>query len=393
MLQYDNVGNVVCQDLGAAAPINFGVDLTNPVNVRYANPGAGRNTGAVNALLAGSHAGYNVGDFRGFQPTAVDSISGFNLATDVTQTVSVNDVTTPATACSIGTPANGCTAQSGAGVLFPATGTGGINDEGYYTVGAAIADRAGNSVTLPGTLIAIDRTAPTGSGGVAIPAALVGGTAVSFSGAIKDNMTLMSGGGSVAYSNGFVLNYDASSSFATAGTFGTFNRTGTATLGVPWFISDLQDSTQAADPLTQVNIRGTDEVGLSGGVTAAIPGANITTGAGTGHGTNGEWTATDYTAFTMTSTGGTLSATVTLPANVGLPFSQVCFYYLDPHAVTTNATPTFVSEFKPTGVCVATAATSDNTHWVYSGSGGTGSGTIIAIGFGQNGHAALSTEM
>ncbi len=241
VLQFDNVGNVVCADLGVlnGGKTNFGVDLGAPVSAKF-NSGAGTNAGAVNALLAGSNAGYNNTDFTAFTPTAVDSISGFNLATDVTQSVSVNDVTTPATKCSVGTTGNGCTVQSGAGVTFAATGTGGINDEGYYTIGASIADRAGNSVTLPGTVIAIDRTAPVGSGGVAIPAALVGGTAISLTGTITDNMTLMGGGGSVQYVSGLLLNYDASSSFAAAGTFGTLNKSGTATLGVPWLISAAQ---------------------------------------------------------------------------------------------------------------------------------------------------------
>ncbi|MHB1862738.1 MAG: hypothetical protein ACYCVL_07180 [Gemmatimonadaceae bacterium] len=407
VLQYDNVGNVVCQDLGAAAPINFGVDLTAPVSAAMSG---GTNAGGVNPLLTGTNKGYNVGDFTGFTPTAVDSISGFNLATDVTQTVTVNDATTPATTCSVGTPANGCTTKTGNGVLFPATGTGGINDEGYYTVGAAIADRAGNSVTLPGTVLAIDRTPPAGSGGVAIPAALVGGTAISLTGTITDNMTLMTGGGSVQYASGLLLNYDASSSFSAAGTFGTFNKTGTATLGVPWLISALQPGNGAIDAIAQFNIRGTDEVGLSGGSSVVVPGANITTGAGTGAGANGIWTAADFTGYTETNaaknisigTGSNarsvaLTANVALPANVGLPFSQVCFYYQDPKAVTTAATPTFAAEYKSTGLCVASAATSDNTNWVYTSAAWTppatlplGAVNVIAIGFGANGHASYT---
>ncbi len=410
VLQLDNVGNVVCQDLGGVTPINFGVDLTNPVSVKYANAGAGTNSGAPNALLSGSNAGYNVGDFVGFQPTAVDSISGFNLANDVTQTVSVNDVTTPATTCSVGTPANGCTTTSGAGVLFGATGTGGINDEGYYTIGATIADRAGNSVALPGSMIAIDRTAPTSSGGIAIPAALVGGTPISLTASISDNMTLMTGGGSVQYGSGLIINYDASSSFSTAGTFGTLNKSGTATLGVPWLISAAQPGNGAIDPIAQFNIRGKDEVGLSGGQAAVIPPANITTGAGTGAGANGIWTAADFTSFAVTNAATTvhtgtgsgarsvaLTANVALPANVGLPFSQVCFFYQDPNAVTINATPTFQAEYKPTGQCVATAATSDNVNWVYTSAAWTPPATlpfaavnVIAIGYGANGHASYT---
>lgn len=405
-LQYDKLGNVRCIDM----PLNFGVDINPPVNAKYSNTGAGTNAGGVNPLLAGTNVGYNNTDFVGFQPTAVDSISGFNLATDVTQKVSVNDVTTPATTCSIGTTANGCTATSGAGVLFPVTGTGGLNDEGYYTIAASIADRAGNSVALPGTMIAIDRTAPVSSGGVAIPAALVGGASVSLQSTITDNMTLMGGGGSVQYTSGLIINYDASSSFASAGTFGTLNKTGTATLGVPWLISDFQPGNGATDPIAQFNIRGTDEVGLSGANAVVIPASNMTTGAGTGAGTNGEWTAADFTSFTVTNAAknisigtGTnarsvaLTANVALPANVGLPFSQVCFYYLDTHAVTTAITPTFQSEYKATGQCVSAAATSDNTNWVYTSGAwtppaslGNGAVTLIAIGFGQNGHASYT---
>ncbi|MDE3150702.1 MAG: Ig-like domain-containing protein [Gemmatimonadota bacterium] len=408
-LQYDKLGNVRCMDLA----LNFGVDVNPPVNAKYSNAGAGTNAGGVNPLLAGTNVGYNNTDFVGFQPTAVDSISGFNLATDVTQKVSVNDVTTPATTCSIGTTANGCTVTSGAGVLFPVTGTGGLNDEGYYTIAASIADRAGNSVALPGTMIAIDRTAPVSSGGVAIPAALVGGASVSLQSTITDNMTLMSGGGSVQYTSGLIINYDASSSFASAGTFGTLNKTGTATLGVPWLISDLQPGNGATDPIAQFNVRGTDEVGLSGANPVVIPVSNITTGAGTGAGTNGEWTAADFTSFTVTNAAKTISvgtgtnarsvvltANVALPANVGLPFSQVCFYYQDPYAVTTAPAPTFQAEYKPTGLCVLSPATSDNTNWVYTSGAWTPPASLyngapvavnlIAIGFGQNGHASYT---
>lgn len=407
VLQYDNVGNVVCADL----PKNFGVDLTAPVNAKF-NAGAGTNAGAVNPLLAGTYTGYNNTDFTTFTPTAVDSISGFNLASDVTQTVSVNDVTTPATKCSVGTPANGCTTTSGAGVAWTSvTGTGGINDEGYYTIGATIADRAGNGVALPGTVIAIDRTAPVGSGGVAIPAALVGGTAISLSGTITDNMTLMGGGGSVQYASGLILNYDASSSFSTAGTFGTLNKSGTATLGVPNFLSALQPGNGAIDALAQFNLRGRDEVGLSGTLPVVVPGANITTGAGTGAGANGIWTAADFTAWVVsnaaknvsfTGAGGAatsvvLTAKVTVPPATGLPFNNVCFYYQDPRAVTTNATPTFQAEYKSTGLCVGSAATSNNTDWTYTSGAWTppaslplGAVNIIAIGFGVNGHASYT---
>ncbi len=93
-----------------------------------------------------------------------------------------------------------------------------------------------------------------------------------------------------------------------------------------------------------------------------VPGANITTGAGNGSGADGIWTAADFTGFTVTNAAknisigaGTnarsvaLTANVAIPPAVGLPFSQVCFFYQDPKAVTTNATPTFQAEYKPTG--------------------------------------------
>ncbi len=410
VLQTDKVGNVVCSDLPVfAGAANFGVDLKPPVSAQFTG-GVATNAGVVNPLLAGSNVGYNNTDFTSFTPTAVDSISGFNLATDVTQTVKVNDVTVPGTTCSVGTPANGCTVQSGAGVTFPSTGTLGINDEGYYTIGATIADRAGNAVALPGTVIAIDRTAPVGSGGVAIPAALVGGTAISLTETITDNMTLMGGGGSVQYASGLILNYDASSSFSPAGVFGTLNKTGTATLGVPWLISAAQPGIGAVDAIAQFNLRGRDEVGLSGGNAVVVPGANITTGAGTGAGANGIWTAANFSTFAVTNaaknisiqgghnaTSVALTANVAIPPAVGLPFAQVCFFYQNPNAVTTNAVPTFQAEYVSTGLCVSTAATSDNTNWVYTSAAWTppatlplGAVNVIAIGYGVNGHASYT---
>ena len=92
-----------------------------------------------------------------------------------------------------------------------------------------------------------------------------------------------------------------------------------------------------------------------------------------------------------------LKATVTLPSLIGLPFTQVCFYYLDPHAVMTAPNTFTAGEYKPTGMCVSTAATSDNTHWVYLSAPWTPPATlpqapvsIIAIGFGTNGHASAT---
>ncbi|HVZ78048.1 MAG TPA: hypothetical protein VG818_08730 [Gemmatimonadaceae bacterium] len=402
VLQFDNVGNVVCADL----PKTFGVDLTAPVSVTSTG---GTNSGAVNALLKGTNKGYNNTDFSTITASAVDSISGFDLATPVTLSSTILP-TSGTTACALAGAPSPCSATNGFAIAN--TTWSSANTEGYYTVGASVADRAGNSVALSSKTYVIDRTAPVGSGGVAIPAALVGGTAVSLSGTVTDNLTLMAGGGSVQYASGLTINYDASSSFNAAGTFGALNKSGTATLGVPWFISDLQPGNGATDALAQFNIRGTDEVGLSGGLAAVIPPANITTGAGTGHGANGEWNASDFTGYTVSkpaaatnvsiagganATSVTLAANVVLPANVGLPFSQVCFYYQDPKAVTTDATPTFVPEYKQIG-CVSSAATSDNTNWVYTygawtppASLGTGTNvSIIAIGFGANGHASYT---
>ena len=404
VLQLDNVGNIVCQDL----PANFGVDLTPPVNVAYTST-SGQNAGGVNALLTGTYKGYNNTDFNAYSASAVDSTSGFDLATAETFSSTILP-TSGTSACALAGPPSPCSATGGF-ALASATWAP-ANTEGYYTIAASVADRAGNGVALPTTTAVIDRTAPTGSGGVAIPAALVGGTAITLSGTVTDNLTLMSGGGSVAYASGLTINYDASSSFTTAGTFGTLNKTGSATLSVPVFLSALQPGNGAVDALNQFNIRGTDEVGLSGGLAVAAGplAANITTGAGTGAGANGIWTAADFTAWAVTNAAknisigtGTnarsvaLTAQVTVPPATGLPFNNVCFYYLDPKAVTTAAAPTFQAEYKPTGLCVSAAATSNNTDWVYTSGAwtppaslGNGAVTIIAIGFGVNGHASYT---
>ena len=103
---------------------------------------------------------------------------------------------------------------------------------------------------------------------MAIPAALVGGTAISLTGTVIDNMTLMSGGGSVNYGApaNIALNYNANSTISPAGTYGTLNKTATVTLSVPWLISDLQTGNTATGGVpTAFNIRGTDEVSCRGG--------------------------------------------------------------------------------------------------------------------------------
>ncbi len=420
-LQFDKLGNVVCMDLVK----NFGVDNTPPVNVAYLAATNGTNQGALpaaNFMLHGTNKAYASAAFQAFTPTGTDSISGFDITipSSVVQTITVNDVTVPATVCAVGNPGNGCTLKSAINAAFPATG--GLADLGYYTVNAVVADRAGNSVALPTTILAVDNVPPAPSGGVAIPAALVGGTPVSLSGTLTDNMTLMNGGGSVAYNapNGggaITLNYDANATIASAGTFGTLNKSATVTMNVPWLISDLQYVNNAnagvqGTPLT-FNIRGVDEVGLSGVNAVTIPSTNITTGAGTGAGANGEWTAAAYTAWAATAsavvvnlsgtpTSTNLSATVTMPASVPLPFSQVCFFYGDLAAATTAPAPTFVTEYKLIG-CVSAAATSDNTNWVYSYGAWTppaaistyaapitNTTNVVAIGYGVNGHAAIA---
>jgi len=419
-LQFDKLGNVVCSDLTAAgngtgAALTFGVDNTLPVNVKYSSAKAGTDTGSVNFMLLGTNKSYVSTAFQHFIPNGTDSISGFDATTSVIQTITVNDVTAPATTCAVGVSPS-CTLASGINVAFPATGA--LADLGYYTVNSAVADRAGNSVALPTTILAVDNVPPAPSGGVAIPAALVGGTPVSFSGGLSDNMTLMTGGGSVTYGApaNITLNYDANATIAAAGTFGTLNKSATVTMNVPWLISDLQTDTVTANAGAvpgSFNIRGVDEVGLSG-VSSVVPGPGIiTTGPGTGGGTNGQWTQVNLTTFKDTATATTvnlsgtptsttLTATVTLPASVGLPFTQVCFFYQDQGAATTAPAPTFVTEYKLIG-CVSTAATSDNTNWVYSFGAWTpptaiakyaapilNTTNVVAIGYGANGHAFLT---
>jgi hypothetical protein len=412
VLQFDNVGNVVCADL----PKTFGVDLTAPVNV--ASTG-GSNLGTVNPLLKGTNKGYSNADFSAITVSAVDSISGFD-ATPVTLSSTILP-TSGTSACALAGPPSPCSVTNGFAIASATWSS--ASTEGYYTVGASVADRAGNSVALPTKTYAIDKTAPGGSGGVAIPAALVGGTAVSLSGTVTDNLTLMGAGGAATYNAaGITLNYDGYATLASAGTFGTLNKTATATMGIPWLISDLQVGNGAGHGVDSLKIRGVDEVGLSGGFAITIPAANITTGAGNGHSaTNGEWDPSNFTGWAMSNpatttvslsgTGGPssvpIAATVTIPntSQLGLPFSKVCFYYLDNAAATTAATPAFSAEYKQID-CVSAAATSDNTNWVYNygawtppaaiaNYGGTipGANTtkIIAIGFGVNGHASLTT--
>jgi hypothetical protein len=442
--QFDIVGNVTCVDLGGTVPVTFGVDLTNPVSVAYsaAVGSNGLNTGA-DVLPAGLNYAYAAADLGNLVINGVDSISGFSATPVSMSTLRTNAAAggvNPGTfTCVVGTPGTNVCKAPATGLTLTNLTVPAAAVDGYYVINASIADKAGNSVALPANvLVAVDHLAPSAIGGVAVPAALVGGQAVSLTANVIDNMTLFTTSGSVVYTlvapgaANTAINYGGSVTGSPV--FGTINASATATLTVPVFISSLQQMAVGGAPTnpsvlpTGANLRGVDEVGLAGGFQAAAgavninPNNNIVTGTGNGSTpgagvTAGDWAVADFSTFvgspaaatnvcnaanvaacTVNPSTITLTSSVVTPPAKGLPFSQVCWFYLNPQAAQTATTPTYVAEYVQIGCQSAAAVTASalSNTWVYTGPAWRPPATlaspanIVVIGYGVNGHAAIT---
>jgi hypothetical protein len=443
--QFDIVGNVTCVDLGGTVPTTFGVDLTPPVSVAYsAALGSNGLNNGLDVVPAGNNFAYNAADLGNLVITGVDSISGFSatpVSMSTLRTIAAVGGVNPGTFhCDVGVVATNVCKSPATGLGLTNLTVPAANTEGYYVINASISDKAGNAVALTPAnfLVAVDRTPPSAIGGVAVPAALVGGQPVSLTANVIDNLTLFSTSGSVVYTlaapgaANTAINYGGSVTGSPV--FGTINASATATLTVPVFISSAQQMSAAGAPTnpsvlpTGANLRGVDEVGLAGGFQAAAgavninPNNNIVTGTGNGSTvgagvTAGDWAVADFSTFgsgpgaatTICNAANvaacvahpstiTLTDSVVTPPAKGLPFSQVCWYYLNPQAAQTAIAPTYVAEYVQIGCqssAAVTASALQNT-WVYTGPAWRPPATlvtpanIIVIGFGVNGHAAIT---
>jgi hypothetical protein len=90
------------------------------------------------------------------------------------------------------------TLTSGAPVIAPGTAT-----DGYFTFSGTIADRAGNSVTLPSRSVAIDRVAPTATA-ITQPLQYTGGATAAFGVSGSDDLEVVSGDLGLTYAIGTI---------------------------------------------------------------------------------------------------------------------------------------------------------------------------------------------
>jgi hypothetical protein len=258
--------------------------------------------------------------------------------------LSPSGATGQAALCVFGTPASGtscaATAQTGLNTTFPGAGT-----DGLYTLTYSLTDQAGNATAPTVVQYYIDQTAPTVTGGLAIPANITTGS--TFSASAADNMDVAGSNGVLRYpiTLGALaqVNLVEPSSLSATGTAfdNTLTRAATATVSLSQFYRNLATMTggtiNAGAAPNQIGVRSIDAAGnLSTQDVAAIPAANVSTGVA--------YTTAQLTGFTIgaapaslsngTGTGATsttLTATVNAPSlTSNTPFTQMCFYVETP---------------------------------------------------------------
>ena len=347
-----------------------------------------------------------------------DSISGFNLNPMQTTLVRNFELTKTLADCVIGTWDATNKVCNVAGTTGTIAADGGSALNGYYTLTAFVIDQAGNASTPTlSRAVVIDNAAPTASGGVAIPATITGGSSVNFTSAFADNLDLLTADGSIVYPN---MTLSSPGSLDTPGTAfdNVLTKSANATVNITNFISAMQQVDGANAPTaasalpTNVNIRASDEVGLFGTSSVALPPANIVNGTGAA-----DFTTAQFATFAVSNAPknianganpGNIATTVDLTAAIvgstslqNNPFTQVCFYYQQTAAGQSNTGEWVLigcqSAASVTDDPVAPAAT--GRTWLYtfsawnppSGLGTAAAAQIRAIGQNSKGNG-ISTN-
>ncbi|MES2177900.1 MAG: Ig-like domain-containing protein [Gemmatimonadota bacterium] len=336
VVENDPLGNVVCEDFGP-----FGADFQNPNALSVTGGTGGVGTGSSDNTIITTGATATL--------FTVDSVSGFTAGGELRAT-SLRNFSTSGGGCVIGTGAACGPVTTG----WTNPVDGGIATEGYYTYTAFAQDQAGNgSPTLTRTYLK-DATIPT-VGGISVPQTLTGGASVTFTSTANDNVDLAASNFDITYSaaSGSARLFYAGDNYgpnfdATRVTTAALNAT------VANFIKQLQGTDGAGAPVAfaagvgadsgraaTVTVRAIDAAALISTVgVAGIPPINIANS--TGFSTANFSTFAETNAATAVANGtSALSKTVTLTAaavynsavpgdaqSKNLPFTQVCFYYV-----------------------------------------------------------------
>ena len=413
----------ICDALGNCANTGvlttFGVDKTAPTASTSAGP-ANNEIDGIGMALSSATVSVGASDPQGAGGVTG---SGFGASPVLVTETRLAPVTVPgtdqATTCVIGLPLNpntGCKSGSLQPLTFPVTTT----DPGQYALSYVVVDQAGNQSAPVALNYYLDgptlgaAAAPSMSGGIGIPASITNGSQFTASG--TDNMDFASANAVLVYPVA-TIDIPGTSSAAGVAFDNTLTRASNVTVTLSNFMRSLGAIsagviTSAQAKPTMIGIRGVDAANnLSTEDQATFPATNIANGTTLVVGTDlADFSiASDQaTLHNGTSTTGARSATLTatvqaVDANHGTPFSQVCFYIVNPSggegAQAAPVTGGAAGELSLLGCTSTTTTTLSGANKLISSTlafdpaaayGTAGNLSFVAIGITANGDALMT---
>lgn len=381
VLYRDALFNVTCATVG-----RFGADFVAPTIVSVTGP-------ATNSFFSSAPV-------TAFSFSVTDNASGFGGEPVLVKLVRLDSANTAL--CIIGT-GTGCTA-SDTTLSFDATR--GLTNNGYYTITYSVVDQAGNATTSTTLTYLLDAVPPTFSGGISLPATILGAATNTFTTSVQDNLDLGAIFGVTAYPTGNIQ-YPTQN----IGTYGSPLEKGPTTVNyaVDNWIRCLNSAGSFGAGATQptgITLNLTDQAVNVTTATAAFPAANLPACGAVGNLTSPSailsFTNNDPsygTGKTQVDRDGSnlvtaSSTTVSLSAVAGVtvdnspdPFTRVDFYY-------TNAAGNWVKVGSATGVLAQGPSTRTWTYtfvWDPDANVPAGAVAVTAIGIDAQGDAVFAT--
>ncbi len=282
-------------------------------------------------------------------------------------------------------------------------------NEGYFTFSAFVEDAAGNqSDTVAQRTVLIDNEAPT-AGGIVSPSTISGGSTVTFTQSVNDNIDLAKSTPAIEYGDtataGFVLGFP----LTTLGSFGydVFTTSVNASVPVNNFLVSLSQVNGSNQPDTVIKFLATNAITTTtdvagnsttvlqdistnvGAVSQFAPASDFNTFAATASNTtvcnDSDANGCDAASKTSTTLQASAAGTTATFAN---PFAAVNFYYA------TAADPTRLILIGPGTVGVVDAGfrtwTYTFANWAPPASLAPQAITVYAVGVDSNGHALIT---
>ncbi|HEX8942077.1 MAG TPA: hypothetical protein VF785_03000, partial [Gemmatimonadaceae bacterium] len=337
----------VCDALGncVATPTlaTFGVDLTPPTATTASGPKANEIDGIGQTLTGGGSVSVSASDPQGANLVAGSGFGSNPVLVSETR-LFPSGATGQTTSCTIGTPntaGTACASPSAQPLTFAATTT----SPGQYALTYTVTDQAGNQSAPVALNYYLDQTAaPQMTGGIGIPASITAGAVFTASG--TDDMDFAAVNAYLNYPGVARVVVPGTSSAVGVAFDNTLTRasTATVTLSAQQFYRSLGVINAGAITVPQtkpdrIGIRGLDAANnLAVADVGLFPATNISTPTTLVIGTDLNDFAVSVNPTTVSNGNGTvlprsttITATVTaVDANHGTPFSQVCFYIINP---------------------------------------------------------------